>query len=181
MEKRPISKLIMQKLIVLRGAPSSGKSTIAKRFRNFQEKVVWLKVDSFKDFFSEDASIALDYVNVTAVATLDYLLNQGFSVVMEGVFQNPQYIKQATELAKKRNIPYRVFQLTCSLETLQMRDKQRPGIKEGCREPLGDTVIANLYNVIENNPYKEAIELDTEKNNIEKCIEIIRQNFKENN
>lgn len=167
----------MQKLIILRGAPSSGKSTIAKRLRNFQKKVVWLKVDNFKDFFAEDPSIALDYVNATAINSLKYLLDQGFSVVMEGVVQNPQYIKQATELAKKRKIPYRVFKLTCSLKTLQMRDRHRPGVKEGYREPLGDKVIANLYNVIESNPYEESIELDTEKNNIEACIEIIKESF----
>lgn len=48
--------------------------------RNFERKIVWLKVDNFKDFFADDASIALDYVNGTAIATLEYLLNQEFSV-----------------------------------------------------------------------------------------------------
>lgn len=165
----------MQKLIILRGAPSSGKSTIARKLRNFQKKIAWLKVDNFKDFFAEDSSIALDYVNEAAIVTLEYLLNQGFSVVMEGVFQNTKYIKRATETAKKRNIPCRVFQLECSLKTLQMRDKHRPGIKEGCREALGDDVIAHLYSIIGNNPYEEAIKLDTEKHSIEKCIEIIKR------
>lgn len=168
----------MQKLIILRGAPSSGKSTIARKLRNFQKKITWLKVDNFKDFFAEDASIALDYVNEAAIVTLEYLLNQGFSVVMEGVFQNTKYIKRATEIAKKRNIPCRVFQLECSLKTLQMRDKHRPGVKEGCREALGDDVIAHLYNVIGNNLCEEAIRLDTEKYKIEECIEIIKQSFK---
>ncbi len=48
-----------QYLVILRGAPGSGKTTLAKSFRNFEEKVAWLKVDNFKDFFAEDATSAL--------------------------------------------------------------------------------------------------------------------------
>lgn len=76
----------MQKLIIIRGAPASGKSTIAKKLRDFKKKIVWLKVDNFKDFFSEDGTLGLEYANEAAVVTLKYLLNQGFSVIMEGIF-----------------------------------------------------------------------------------------------
>lgn len=166
-----------QRLIILRGAPSSGKSTLAKRLRNFQEKVTWLKVDNFKDLFAEDATSALDYVNGAANVTLEYLLDQGFSVVMDGVFQNPHYIKKAVETANEREIPVRVFELEISLQVLQKRDKERVGVREGIRLPLGDETITRLFNTIKDNPYEGAIKLNTEQYLIEKCIDTINKSF----
>lgn len=102
-----------QSLIILRGAPVSGKSSIARALRNFEKKIVWLKVDNFKSFFADDASNALDYVNGSALVTLGYLLTDGFSVVMDGVFQNPDCIEDALNLAKSKNISARAFDLQC--------------------------------------------------------------------
>lgn len=167
----------MQKLIILRGVPASGKSAIAKKLRNFKQKIAWLKVDNFKSFFSEDASKALNFVNESAIATLEYLLNEGFSVVMEGVFQNPKYITLATKVARKKNIPFKIFEIECSLTTLQARDKNRPGVKEGCRRPLGDKVISRLYKVIKAHPYKNSTILNTEKLSLDKCVKAVKQEF----
>jgi predicted ABC-type ATPase len=87
----------MQKVIILRGVTASGKSTIAKSYRDFEKRIAWLKVDNFKDFFAADSTPALEYVNGSSVATLQYLLEQGFSVVMEGVFQKTDAIVKAVE------------------------------------------------------------------------------------
>lgn len=168
---------MIQILIILRGAPSSGKSTIAKNLRDYEKKIAWLKVDNFKPFFAESTDLILDDVNNSAIVILNYLLDQKFSIVMEGVFQNPFYIQKAVEVAKQKNISFCVYELVCSLETLQKRDKTRPGIKEGCRKPLGDFVISNLSNIIEKNPFKEAIKLDTEKTSLDECIKLIKKNF----
>lgn len=167
----------MQKLIVIRGAPASGKSTIAKRLRDFQKKVVWLKVDNFKNFFSEDGTLGLKCINEAAVVTLDYLLSQGFSVIMEGIFQDTSYISKAVKVAENKKIQYKVYQIKCSLSFLLKRDKTRPGIKEGCRKPLGDGAIANLYRILENTFYKGATELDTENLSLEECVEIVKKDL----
>ena len=78
-----------QVLVILRGAPSSGKSTLANKLRDYDKRIVWLKVDNFKPFFSDNTDLIVDDVNKTALNSLNYLLDQGFSVVMEGIFQNP--------------------------------------------------------------------------------------------
>lgn len=166
-----------QKLIILRGAPSSGKSTIAKKMRSFELKTVWLKVDLFKDFFADDATPALEYVHGLAITSLEYLLNQGFSVVMEGVFQNPDYLKQAVDLANSKNITCRVFQLEVPLEQLKERDKSREGVKEDLRPALSEVVIERLFNIQEQKQYPNSINLNTYKNNLEQCIEIIKSSF----
>lgn len=168
----------MQKLIIIRGVPASGKSTIVKALRNFGNKIVWLKVDNFKDFFSEDGTLGLEYANEAAIATLDYLLSQGFSVVMEGIFQDTSYIFKAVKVAKNKRIPYKVYQIKCSLSVLQERDRTRPGIKEGCRKPLGDDVIARIYKILEDSPYPDALILDTEKLTLENCIDVFEKVLK---
>jgi len=166
-----------QVLVILRGAPSSGKSTLANKLRDYDKRIVWLKVDNFKPFFSDNTDLIVDDVNKTALNSLNYLLDQGFSVVMEGIFQNPQYIQNAIDIAKQKNIPSIVYQLDCSLKTLQERDKTREGVKEGCRKLLGDEVIKRLYEVIENNPFKNIVKLDTEKVSIDECINLLKKNF----
>jgi predicted kinase len=163
-----------QHLVVLRGAPACGKSTIAKKLRDFQKKIVWLKVDNFKDFFSEGGTQGLEYANEAAVVTLNYLLSQGCSVIMEGIFQDTSYIAKAINIAEDKGIPYKVYQIKCSLSVLQERDRERPGIKEGFRKPLGDEIIEKLYKVVEENPYPNASIMDTEKLTLEDCIAEIR-------
>ena len=167
----------MQRLIILRGAPSSGKSAIAKSLRSLKQKIAWLKVDNFKPFFAKDASEedqAIDYVNQAAVDTLQHLLSQGFSVIMEGIFQDPKYITLARDMAKQSNVQSKVYELECSLEVLQARDKVRPGVKEGCRKPLGDEVIVKLNQVIKDNPWNGADKLNTERLSLEECVEKLK-------
>lgn len=166
-----------QFLIIFRGAPASGKTTIAKELRNFDEKVAWLKVDNFKEFLAEDSSVALDYVNGSAIATLVYLFNQGFSVVMDGVFQETNAIDQALSLAGEKNIKTIVYQIKCSLSVLQERDRTRTGVKEGCRKLLGDGVIAEIYQKQETNPYPNAKILDTEHLSFQECVEEITKDI----
>ncbi len=141
-----------QFLIIIRGAPASGKTTIAKKMRNYEKKIVWLKVDNFKDFFSgESRPEEQKYVDECALSSLEYLLDNGFSVVMEKIFYDPFVISLAVDLAKSKNIKVKVFQIRCPLDVLKERDKVRLGIKEGCRKPLGDDVIEKIYSQLEKN------------------------------
>lgn len=165
-----------QFLVVIRGAPASGKTTIAKKFRDFKKKVVWLKVDNFKDFFAQEASLEeQNYVDGCALETLKYLLDSGFSVIMEKIFYDPSIISKAINEANKRNIKNKVFQIKCSLKTLQKRDRERPGVPEGLRKALGDQVIEDLYNQLEKTYYPDAISLNTEELSIDKCVDFIKK------
>ena len=166
-----------QVLIVLRGASATGKSTIAEKLRDFDKKIVWLKTDNIKLFFSNFEDRTLDAVMGTALATLNYLLGEGYSVVYDGIFKKVEYAQRAIALAKSKNIPIVVYQLVCSLETLKERDKNKEGVKEGWKKPLGDEIIEGLFNKVENNPIEGAINLNTEKKSLEECLEIIRKNF----
>lgn len=167
-----------QVLVILRGAPASGKTTISENLRDFDKKIVWFKTDNIKPFFSDPSEARiLNEQMETCIATLNNLLDRGYSVVYEGIFKNPDYALKAIEIGKSKNIPTIIYQLSCSLKTLSERDKTRKGVKEGCRKPLGDEVIESLFNKVENNPIEKAVKLDTENQSLEECIEIIRKNF----
>ena len=169
---------MVQKLVILRGAPASGKTTIAEKLRDFDSKIVWFKTDNFKQFFSNPSEDRiLDEAMETCVATLNYLLDSGYSVVYEGIFQKAEYVQKAIEIAKAKNIPVVIYQLSCSLKILQERDKNRKGVKEGCRKPLGDELIENLFNKLQSSSIPGTIKLDTGNTPLEECIEIIRKNF----
>lgn len=166
-----------QFLVVLRGAPASGKTTISKKLRNFEKKIAWLKVDYFKDFFAEDSNDALEFVNGSAVATLKYLFDQGFSVVMDGVFQDTKAIDESVSLAKELEIKTVIYEIKCPLEVLIERDWQRGGVKEGLRKPLGIGVLTKIYEKLESNPYPNSLQLDTEHLSIEECVNKIEKDI----
>ena len=167
-----------QKLIIIRGAPASGKTTISEGLRDFNNKIVWFKTDNLKLFFSDPSeSRILDEVMETCLATLSHLLDKGYTVIYEGIFVKPEYVEKAIGIGESKNIPVAIYQLSCSLKTLQERDKNREGIKEGCRKRMGNGAIENLYNIIASKPIERSIKLDTESKSLEECIEIIKKNF----
>jgi chloramphenicol 3-O-phosphotransferase len=168
-----------QFLVIIRGAPASGKTTIARRFRDPDKRVVWLKVDNFKDFFSEDSNLSEQkYVDECALATLSYLLSDGFSVVMEKIFYDPFIIPKAVSLAKSKGVKVLIYQIRCPLEVLLERDKNRAGVREGFRKPLGDETVKKLFEQLENTFYSNAKELDTSVNTEDECVEMIRSDLK---
>ena len=163
-------KNMNQRVIVLRGTPASGKSTIAKSYRNFEEKFAWIKVDNFKDFFADDSTPALEYVNGSAIATLEYLLDQGFSVIIEGVFQNPRTMEIAFSASVSRGIPCMIFELETPLDVLKQRDNERSG-------KVGAEVIERIYHTLKETQRTDSIKLDTADNSLDECRKIIDQSF----
>ncbi len=166
-----------QKLIIVRGAACSGKTTICKEIRDFDKKIAWLSIDKVKNIFSDFKDEALDDVNQSAVVTLKDLLTRGYSVVVDGIFKNPGHIEEIVKVGKEKNIPVVIYQLECSLKTLKERDKSREGVAQGLWKPLGDEIIESLYRKVEENPIKGAIKLNTEQTPIQESIKTIRRNF----
>lgn len=166
-----------QKLVILRGANASGKTTICKNIRDIDKNIVWLSVDGIKPIFSEYKNETLEQANKASLIVLDYLLDQGYSVIYDGIFKIPEHLRQAEEIAKKKDIPFVVYQLNSSLKTLQEREKVRDGVRHGLWKPLGDELVARLYQKVQDNPIEEAIPLDTENQSLDECLEIIRKNF----
>lgn len=162
-----------QFLIILRGIPASGKSTIAKKIRNFDAKIAWLKVDNFKDFFGEGSQGQLDAANDAALATLKHLLDNSYSVVMEGVFQDADNISRAVEIGKDAFVTCKVFELQTSLDEAKKRDVDRVFKSAGARKAMKHEDFERINRTLLDTSYHGAIQVDTEQNNTEQCIKII--------
>lgn len=162
-----------QKLIIIRGTACSGKTTIAEKLRDYDKRIVWLSIDKIKPIFSDFKDETLDDVNKTAMVVLQDLLERNFSVVLDGIFKNPEHLYQALQIAEEKNVPVIIYQLNCSLEVLKERDKSR----FGGQHALGEELITSLYNTVEENPIEDAIPLDTEKLPVHEILGIINQNF----
>ena len=167
----------MQRLIILRGSMGVGKSTVAQKFRSFPNKFAYLKIDDFKNIFEHAEKETRPMFHGAANAALEYLLTQGYSVVMEGVFQNPAFIDKAAQVAKKNNVPYKVFELTASIETLIKRDKSREEVQIGCREPLGKQAIQSICDKLALNVCESAVRIDTEHMTVDEIAAFIDQEF----
>lgn len=166
-----------QKLVIVRGAACSGKTTVCKKLRDFDRKIAWVSIDKVKNIFSDYEDRAMDEVNDTAVAILEYLLDKNYSVVVDGIFKNLKHYNDVVQIGRNRNITVTVYQLECSLETLKRRDKERDGPKQGLWKPLGDELIESLYRKVEENPIEGAIKLNTEELSPDEIADIIRKNF----
>lgn len=165
----------MQKLVILRGAACSGKTTICREIRNYDEKIAWVSVDKVKEIFSQFKDETLDDVHVSVNAIILDLLDRGFSVVVDGIFKKSKYFEDLAKIADENKVLYVIYQLECSLETLKERDKSREGTK--IWGPLGDELITIIYNSVEENPIPDAIILNTEEKSIDECVKIVRKNF----
>lgn len=166
-----------QKLVIVRGAACSGKTTVCKKTRDFDNKIAWVSIDKVKNIFSDYEDRAMDEVNNTAVAILEYLLDKNYSVVIDGIFKNLKHYDDVVQMGKNKKIPVVAYQLECSLEILKERDRNRKGVPEGLRRAMGDVAIESLYNKVKDNPIPDAIKLNTEEKSIEECVQIIRSNF----
>lgn len=168
-----------RKLVILRGAPCSGKTTIAENLRDYDKRIVWLSVDKVKPIFSDFKDETLDEANKTAMTVLSDLLDRDFSVVFDGIFKKPEHLQETLQIAKSRDIPVIIYQLNCSLSTLLERDKTRNGVKHGLWKPLGEELIAGLLKKVEENPIKGAIPLDTEALTLDDCFEEVKKSFEQ--
>ncbi len=166
-----------QKLIIVRGAACSGKTTICKEIRDFDKKIAWLSIDKVKNIFSDFKDETMDDVNQSAVVILKDLLARGYSVIIDGIFKDPRHIEEIVKAGKERSIPAVIYQLECSLETLKERDKTREGVAQGLWKPLGDEMIESLYRQVEENPIVGAIKLNTDHTPIQESIKTVRKNF----
>lgn len=166
-----------QKLVIVRGAACSGKTTICKEIRDFDRKIAWLSIDKVKNLFSDFKDEAMDDVNQSAIVILKDLLEREYSVIVDGIFKNPRHIEAIIRVGKDRNIPVVIYQLECSLETLKERDKTREGVAQGLWKPLGDELIERLFRMVEENPIDGAVKLNTEYTPVQENTQTVRQNF----
>jgi|ERR1035437_957473 predicted kinase len=132
-----------QKLIILQGIPSSGKSTFAKQFV-LESPLTRVRVNR------DDIRYMLGKYWVPKreglVSTIEYktvqiALEEGYTVVLDATNLNEAYLKQWTLMVYNQfdNIRIEYKQFPIELEEAIRRDALR-------ENPVGEKVITNFYN-----------------------------------
>lgn len=134
----------MNKLIILNGPSGAGKTTVAKILWRKMERTALIDLDQVKwlisDYQSDDHDLGLS--GSIGLNMTEGFLGGGLNVIVEKAFCKNEYMKPYLDLAEKLGIPYYIFNIEASLETLVTRAKDR-SLKEGRR--FNEEKTARIY------------------------------------
>lgn len=167
-----------QTLIILRGGPATGKSTICEAVQKENKRIIWLHVDSFKRFLrSGNDEVDRNHWYGAAAASLEYFLANKFSVLAEGIFQFTKHVEYFIEIANKYSVKIKVFELTAPTSILVTRDSQRKGVPEKLRPSLSKGTIKNLSQQVTENHFPNAEIIETNNTSIQQIVHKILSEF----
>lgn len=172
------------RLIIVRGAPAVGKSTIAKKIANLNssKKTTYLPIDNFQLYDLRAMSKDREKLAIrnAALLTKNFLL-EGFDVVVDYVFDDINDLKKFIEfifsetLGKIDDIYVQKFYLDAPIELIIKRNQSRSG-KRG--EYMNIALLKKLYaktSVTKGMLSHEAI-IDTSKYSAKQCARYILSN-----
>ena len=131
----------MTKLWAMRGWPSSGKSTLARKLATEADAVVvnrdLLRLQLLGSYWTgkrEDE----DRVTIAEEAQVKSFLQAGVSVVVDAQHVNPQYLRKWAKLAGQLNVGFEVVDVRTDVEECVLRDLRR---MENDERYVGEKVI----------------------------------------
>ena len=120
----------MKGILLLKGLPSSGKTTYAKSLSDKSDVVRLSKSDIRKmlgvQWDSEIEHIVEDMQYRAAEAAIDW----GYAVILDDTNFNPEHEKAFRKLAKDHQIPFKVKDMETSLEVCLERNDKKVGRKK---------------------------------------------------
>lgn len=162
----------MAKLVILRGRPGSGKSTVAERI---QEKINNQKAAIFTpDYFYWQVYPGEDnqhLVNQVLNYAIKKYLQSGYLVILEGILpksENGELFKWLQKYCRENNFEFNSFFLDLSLPKAIERNKQREKGTE-----ISDEDIKNWYSNASPKEIKNEIVINTENISSEKVTDTI--------
>ena len=168
-----------QIVIILRGAPSSGKSTIAYLLSKNLPNTYKFGIDSMVQTIISPGKVDMNewlkarpLDHELSEIIVKYLLDKGNNLAIEEIFLEAKEIDKFVKIAHKIGARVFVFELKVSLEEALRREKIRPYAEEG--KPVKEAI-----ELLDKNPYKNAIKIDTSKLTKAEILEFILQKIKE--
>ena len=168
-----------QTVIILRGAPSTGKTTVAHLLTERIPGLVKISVDSLVNMNVKPKHTNEEWVKgrplglEMARVLLEYFLTKGNCVVIEEFFIETNRIKEIIKISRKHKASSYVFELTVSLMAALEREKIRPDAKN-------EKPVEELIGLMEKNPYVGTIQIDTSDKSPNNIVDLILQNLKRN-
>ena len=153
-------------VFVLNGPSSAGKTTLAKALQDtIGASCVVVSIDHFYECLHKDApnnwllfSTLTDAILATAVA----FASQSFDVVIDTVFEREESL-----LATQRTLlglPHSLIAVTCDLEVLEERERERGNRRLGLARDQHDRVLQHAtYD----------LQIDTGIDSVKRCVELV--------
>lgn len=172
------------RLIILRGAPAVGKSTIASKLAalNSAKKKTYIAIDNFQLYDLRPMSTNREKLAIrnAALLTKNFLL-EGFDVVVDYVFDELEDQKEfmnfifSDKLDKLDTIYVQQFYLDAPLEKIVKRNQSRSG-KRG--EYMNVPLLKKLYAKTSETKgsIKHEVIIDTTKYSAKQCAKVILSN-----
>jgi len=129
------------KLIVLRGNSGSGKSTVAKAVRLAQDgPMAYVEQDYLRRVLLKEDDVA-DGLNIRLIReVVAFSLDNGYHVIMEGLFRKKRYEEMFEELLKIHPSDNHFFFFDISLEETLIRHQTK-----GNRDEFGEKEMREWY------------------------------------
>jgi len=156
-------------VIVLRGAPGSGKTTTSELLKKFIPKTVVISGDTLTAMVVPDKNHWREFWPLgheAARILLEFFLKKKFNVVVEEILPDVLHIERIIAVAKNFQARVFVFQLEASLAILNLRKKY-------LKPQMSRNLIKELYGMVLRNPYPGAIKIDTTKLSPQECVDFI--------
>lgn len=140
------------RLMILRGAPGVGKSTISKSINkiNSANKRTYISVDAIQHLDLRNPSKSKEQLGIKNAALLvGSFLSEGFDVVLDYVFDNTEDIDITLDVIRKFNVDFflQIFYLDAPIECVVKRNQSRSG-KRG--EYMNTALLRKLYVKVSN-------------------------------
>ena len=129
----------MSKILVLQGAPSTGKSTFAKKF--VEENKKWIRVnrDDIRRMFGKYWLPKREMVvEASEYSIAEEALGWGWNVLVDDTNLNPSYIDAWKDIADMTQSEIEFKSFWCPLNEAIKRDSER-------ENPVGEETIRNFY------------------------------------
>ncbi|MEA3485720.1 MAG: AAA family ATPase [Candidatus Aerophobetes bacterium] len=157
-----------QVLIILRGAPATGKTAICKSIREKRPQTICISFDAVRGFICKNPRRYKVLASEATACLAEFFLKKGFSVTVEELFIHKKEIDCFFSLGKKQNVPVYLFELEASFQDILKRNPKRAIPVYG-----GVENMKRLTRLVSENPDPRAIKIDTSKHSVKECVDLI--------
>jgi len=127
--------LALQSLILFRGPPGVGKTTLSRLLRRKINKLAVIKFDAIRRIVSEDPRRLKKLSFIATQNLVHFFLKRGYSVLVDELFISNREIEPFFQIAQAWKIPFFLFDLIAPTKILKERvcAKKEEPLKGGAK------------------------------------------------